>query len=188
MEVSTNNGSTYAVVSGGGTVPLPIAFGASANINVRITAPAGNTVLTGFDTFIRATSGNTPTVFNSTINRLYTGFVRLDKVSTVSNPTTNGGPTDPVPGATITYAVTYTNISTGSGDPNNVRLTASNVVITEDGSAPPNTWGATTTNSGTPTDSGTGTVVIVSPTKYTDTIATLPAAATGVFTFKRLIN
>ncbi|PYS67345.1 MAG: hypothetical protein DMF69_23320 [Acidobacteria bacterium] len=188
VEVSTNGGGTYTTVSGGGTVLLPITFGTSANINVRITEPAGNTVLTGFDTFIRVQSGNSPANENSTINRLYTGFVRLDKTSTVSNSTTNGGPTDPVPGALITYAVTYTNITTGFGDPNNVRLTASNVVITEDGSAPPNTWGATTTNSGTPTDSGTGTVVIVSPTKYTDTITTLAPGATAVFTFRRLIN
>lgn len=188
VEVSTNGGTTYTTVSGGSTVSLPLAFGASANINVRITEPAGKTVLTGFDTRIRVTSGNTPAVSNQTINRLYTGFLRLDKASTVSNPTSNGGPTDPVPGAIITYSVTYTNISTTTGDANCVKLTASNVVITEDGSAAPNNWGATTTNNGTPGDSGTGTVVTVSATKYTDTIATLPPGASAVFTFKRLIN
>jgi hypothetical protein len=188
VEVSTDGGSTYTTVSGGASVSLPLAFGASANINVRITEPAGKTVLTGFDTKIRVTSGNTPGASNQTINRLYTGFVRLDKATTISNPTSNGGPTDPVPGAIITYTVTYTNISTTNGDSNCVKLTASNVVITEDGSAAPNNWGATTTNNGTPSDSGTGTVVTVSATKYTDTIAVLPPGASGVFTFKRLIN
>ena len=90
--------------------------------------------------------------------------------------------------AVVTYTVTYTNISTTNGDSNCVKLTASNVVITEDGSAAPNNWGATTTNNGTPSDSGTGTVVTVSATKYTDTIAVLPPGASGIFTFKRLIN
>ena len=67
-------------------------------------------------------------------------------------------------------------------------LTATNLVITEDGSAAPSTWGTYTANSGTPTDSGTGTVVTVNATKYTDTVATLAPGASGMFTFKRVIN
>ncbi len=188
VEVSTNGGTSYTTVSGGGSVSLAIAFGASANINVRITEPSGKTVLTGYDTIIRVTSTITPASFNKTIDRLYTGFVRLDKAFTVSNSTGVGAATDPVPGAVITYTITYTNVSTSNGDANCVKLTASSLVITEDGLAAPNNWGTYTTNSGSPSDSGTGTVVTVSATKYTDTIASLSAGASGVFTFKRSIN
>jgi hypothetical protein len=188
VEVSTDGGTSYTTVSGGGSIPLAIGFASSANINVRITEPAGNTVLTGYDSIIRVTSGNTPASNNRTIDRLYTGFVRLDKSSSVSNSTGVGGATDPVPGAVITYDITYTNVSSSNGDANCVKLTASNVVITEDGLAAPNNWGTYTTNSGTPSDSGSGTVVTVSATKYTDTIASLAPGASAVFTFKRSIN
>ncbi len=188
VEVSTNGGGSYTTVSGGGSVNLAISFGASANINVRITEPSGKTVLTGYDTIIRVTSGNTPASNNKTIDRLYTGFVRLDKTSSVSNSTGVGGATDPVPGAVITYNITYTNVSTSNGDANCVKLTASNLVITEDGLSAPNNWGTYTTNSGSPSDSGSGTVVTVSATKYTDTVASLAPGASAVFTFKRSIN
>ncbi|PYS61138.1 MAG: hypothetical protein DMF76_12020, partial [Acidobacteria bacterium] len=135
VEVSTNGGTSYTTVSGGGSVSLAVGFGASANINVRITEPAGQIVLTGYDIVIRATSTNTPASFNKTIDRLYTGFVRLDKSSSVSNSTGVGAATDPVPGAVITYNITYSNVSTSNGDVNCVKLTVSNLVITEDGLA-----------------------------------------------------
>src|SRR2546423_3123301 len=188
VEVSTDGGTSYTTVSGGGSVSLAIAFGSSANVNVRVTEPLGKTVLTGYDTIIRATSGNTPAANNKTIDRLYTGFVRLDKAFTVANATGVGAATDPVPGAVITYNITYTNVSSSNGDVNCVKLTATNVVITEDGLAVPNNWGTYTTNSGSPSDSGSGAVVTVSVTKYTDTIASLGPGAFAVFTFKRSIN
>jgi hypothetical protein len=188
VEVSTNGGTSYTTVSGGGSVSLAIAFATSANINVRVTAPLGKTVLTGYDTQIRVTSTVTPAAANKTIDRLYTGFIRLDKASSVANATGVGAATDPVPGAVVTYTVTYTNVSTSNGDANCVKLTANNLVITEDGLAAPNNWGTYTTNSGSPSDSGSGTVATVSATKYTDTIASVAAAASGVFTFKRSIN
>ena len=188
VEVSTDGGTSYTTVSGGGSVSLAIAFGASANINVRITEPAGKTVLTGYDSVIRATSTATPAANNKTIDRLYTGFVRLDKTFSVSNGTGVGGATDPVPGAVVTYNITYTNISSSNGDANCVKLTAQNIVITEDGLAAPNNWGTYTTNSGSPTDSGTGVPVIVNATTYTDTIASLGPGAVATFTFKRSIN
>jgi hypothetical protein len=145
-------------------------------------------VLSGYDTVVRVTSAITPASFNRTIDRLYTGFVRLDKASTVANATGVGGATDPVPGAVITYNITYTNVSSSNGDANCLKLTASNVVITEDGLAGTNNWGTYTTNSGSPSDSGSGAVVTVSATKYTDTIASLAPGASAVFTFKRSIN
>ena len=188
VEVSTNGGTSYTTVSGGGSVSLAIAFASTANINVRITAPSGKTVLTGYDTIVRVTSTITPASFNKTIDRLYTGFVRLDKAFTVANSTGVGAATDPVPGAVITYNITYTNVSTSNGDANCVKLTASNVVITEDGLAGTNNWGTYSTNSGSPSDSGSGTVVTVSATKYTDTIASLGPGVSAVFTFKRSID
>jgi hypothetical protein len=188
VEVSTDGGANYTTVSGGGSVSLAIGFGNTANISVRITEPAGKPMLTGFDTVIRATSTVTPAANNKTINRLYTGFVRLDKGSSVSNSTGVGGATDPVPGAVITYTVTYTNISTSNGDANCVKLTANNLIITEDGSAAPSNWGTFTTNSGTPSDSGSGAVVTVSAMKYTDTVSSLAPGGSGTFTFKRVIN
>jgi hypothetical protein len=188
VEVSTNGGGSYTTVSGGGSTTLAIAFASSANILVRITEPAGKTVLTGYDTIIRATSVSTPAANNKTIDRLYTGFVRLDKAFSVANGTGVGAATDAVPGAVITYTITYTNVSTSNGDANCVKLTASNVVITEDGLSAPNNWGTYTTNSGSPSDSGTGAVVTVSATKYTDTIASLAPGASAAFTFKRSIN
>jgi hypothetical protein len=188
VEVSTNGGTSYTTVSGGGSVSLAIAFATSANINVRVTEPAGKTVLTGYDSIIRVTSTATPAANNKTIDRLYTGFVRLDKAFTVANGTGVGAATDPVPGAVITYNITYTNVSTSNGDANCVKLTASSLVITEDGLAAPNNWGTYTTNSPAPSDSGSGVAAFVSATKYTDTIASLAAGASAVFTFKRSIN
>lgn len=188
VEVSTDGGTNYTTVSGGGSVSLAIAFGASANIHVRITEPAGNTVLTGFDTVIRATSAATPAASNRTIDRLYTGFVRLVKSHTVSNSTGVGGATDPVPGAVITYSIAYENISTSNGDANCVKLTAQNLVITEDGLAAPNNWGTFTTHTGTASDTGSGVVVVVNATTYTDTVASLGPGVSAVFSFQRSIN
>ena len=190
VAISTDGGATFTTVSGGGTVTLAIALGGQANITVRITAPAGNLVLTGFDTTIRARSGNTPASTNETIDRLYTGFLRVDKTATVTNATGVGGPTDAVPGAVIEYTITYLNISS-SGGTNNLTLTASSIVITEDGNAAPNNWGATTsqvvgsasdTNGGTLTGDSAGSSVL------TDSVASLAPGQSGTFKFRRTIN
>ena len=188
VEISTNGGGLYTDVSSGGSTSLAVGFGSSANILVRVTVPVGKLVLTAFSTTIRATSTVTPATSNRTIDRSYTGFIQLTKTFTVANGTGVGGATDPVPGAVITYNITYTNISSSNGDANCVKLTASNLVITEDGLVAPNNWGTYTTNSGSPSDSGSGVVVTVSATKYTDTVASVAPGASGVFTFKRSIN
>jgi hypothetical protein len=188
VEISTNGGGSYTTVSGGGSTTLAIGFSSSADILVRVTVPVGQTVLTGFSTTIRATSTVTPAANNRTIDRAYTGFVQLSKAYTVANGTGVGGPTDAVPGAVITYHITYTNVSTSNGDANCVKLTASNLIINEDGLVAPNNWGTFTTNSGSPSDNATGVVVTVSATRYTDTIASLAPGASGIFTFLRSIN
>lgn len=190
VEISTNGGSSYTTVSGGGSTTVAIAFGASANVLVRITEPAGNTVLTAYDTLIRATSGLDNTKKNDTIDRFYTGFVRMTKSFVIDNQTGVGAATDPVPGAYIVYTIAYQNIS-ASGGTGNSTLTVSNLVITEDGNASPNNWGTTTThNVGSATDTN-GTITgdsSATSTVLTDTISTLAPGASGSFVFKRTIK
>jgi hypothetical protein len=180
---------SLGVATGNPVPPLAIAYAGSANYSVDITLPAGKLVLTGFDTVIRATSANTITATNDTIDRLYTGFVRLDKIASVANATGVGGLTDAVPGAVITFAITYTNVSS-SGGTNNVTLTATNIVITEDGAAAPNNWATYTIHVVGATDTLGGTITgdALLSTVLTDTIASLPAGQFGVFTFKRQIQ
>lgn len=183
--VVVNNG----VPTGNAVTPLAIAFGGSSNYQVDITLPLGKVVLTGYDTVIRATSANTVTSTNDTIDRVYTGFLRLDKTATVANSTGVGGLTDPVPGAEITFTITYTNVSS-SGGTNNVTLTATNIVITEDGAALPNNWATYTDHVVGATDTLGGAITgdAVGSSLLTDTIASLSAGQSGVFTFRRLIK
>jgi hypothetical protein len=197
VSISTDGGTNFTVVSGGGSTTLAVGFGASANIIVRVAAPSGQTVLTGFETVIRAASANTPASTNDTIDRLYTGFLRLVKSVVVDNTTGVGGATDAVPGADIVYTITYTNVSS-SGGTNNVTLTASNIVINEDGDAAPNNWAASTTQvtAPAPSDSTTGTItdgdtngaVTATTTFLRDSIPSLAPGASGTFVFRRRIN
>ncbi len=191
VEISTNGGTSFTTVSGGGSTTLPIAFGNSANILVRVSAPTGQAVLTGFETVIRATSSITNTNSNDTIDRLYTGFVRLVKSRTVANGTGVGGATDAVPGAVITYTIAYTNISSTGGGAGNVTLTAQNLVITEDGNAAPNNWATFTDHvPSSASDSRGGTITgdVANSNLLTDTIASLPAGQGGTFSFQRTIR
>lgn len=186
------NGVTVVNNGAATGTPVPavaIAFGGTANYTVAITLPSGKVVLTGYDTVIRATSGNTPASTNDTIDRVYTGFLRLDKTSSVSNTTGVGGATDPVPGAVITYTITYTNVSS-SGGTNNVTLTATNIVITEDGAALPNNWATFTDHVVGATDSLGGAITgdAVGSNLLTDTVASLGPGQSGVFTFRRQIK
>jgi hypothetical protein len=197
VSISTDGGSNFTVVSGGGSTTLAVGFGSSANIIVRVAAPSGQTVLTGFNTVVRATSANTPASSNDTIDRLYTGFLRLVKSVVVDNTTGVGGATDAVPGADIVYTITYTNVSS-SGGTNNVTLTASNIAINEDGDAAPNNWATYTTQvtSPAPSDSTTGTItdgdtsgaVTAATTFLRDSIPSLGPGASGTFVFRRRIN
>lgn len=177
------------VATGNPVPPIAIAFGLSSNYTVDVTLPLGQVVLTGYNTVIRATSANTITSTNDTINRVYTGFVRLDKSASVANATGVGGPFDSVPGAEITFTITYTNVSS-SGGTNNVTLTATNIVITENGAALPNNWATYTDHVVGATDSLSGIITgdAVGSNLLTDTIASLSAGQSGVFTFRRQIK
>lgn len=193
VKLTVNATQVTVVLNGtptGAAVPtLSLAFGASADYQVEVTLPAGKTVLTGYDTVIRATSGNTNTAFNETIDRVYTGFVQLVKTATINNTTGIGDADDPVPGAVITFAITYQNISS-TGGTGSVTLTATNVVITENGATLPNNW-ATYTNhviGASDTLGGTITGDALGSNALTDTIASLAAGQSGIFTFKRQIK
>ena len=160
------------------------------DITLRITAPVGINVLAGYSTVLRATSSLSPQVHNDTIDRVWSGFVSAVKSQTVTNTTGVGGPLDAVSGATIEYALTYSNVTTASGT-GNVNLTATNVVLTEDGNAPPNNWASTTNHvpgSASDTRGGAITGDVAGSTLLTDTVPSLAPAQSGVFKFRRVIN
>lgn len=189
MVEASLDGASYTDISNGTTVVTVsnLAYNATAQVWIRVTEPAGSAVLSAYPSIIRAKSVADAAAINDTINRLYTGYVRFNKGQSVVNGTGRGGASDAVPGAVITYTVQYSNLST-SGGTNCVALTAHNLVITEDGLAGLNTWGTYTDASGSPSDSGSGSVATVSATKYTDTISLLAAGSNGTFTFSRVIK
>lgn len=192
VRVSIDNGASYVQVQpGNGVVSLAVPFGQSRSVLTEVTAPAGLAVLQGYDSVLRATSTNSPGVFNETINRVYTGFLRLDRTATVTNTTGGGGASDPVPGADIEFVITYTNVSSGGGGSTNLQLSATNIVITENGNEAPNNWGATTAQVvGSASDTRGGTINgdTAGSVTLTDTVPTLGAGQTGTFRFKRKIN
>jgi hypothetical protein len=187
--------STPMVVGGspvvGAAPTIAVAYNSTQNYQVVVSLPVGQPVLTGFATVIRATSGIDNTQTNDTIDRLFTGFIKLEKSVTVLNSDlTKGSATDAVPGAVLTYSITYTNIATSTGGAGCVKLTANNLVITENGLTGGNNWATHTTQNGTPTDSGTGVISVNgAATIITDTVASVVAGAPAqTFTFKRTIN
>lgn len=193
VEISTNGGSTYTQVSpGNGTISVPVAFNSLATILVRVTAPAGVEVLAagGFPIVVRTTSTLTPGAFNETIDRLYTGFLRMDKTAVVINGTGVGAATDAVPGAEIEYTITYSNISSAGGT-GNAMLNVSNLVVDENGSAAPNNWGATTTQKvGSASDTRGGGVTgdAAGSVRLTDTVPSVAPQQTETFKFRRVIR
>ena len=182
------------VTDGTASVDVAVPFGtALVDYLVRVNLPSGETVLTGYDAVIRATSQTNTALTNDTIDRVYTGFVRLVKSAVVSGGIAAGGTsnTDAIPGAVITYSVVYTNISTVATG-GSIGLTASSLVITENGNVAPNDWGATTdqvVNSAS--DATTGAVITgdsAGSSVLTDTIPSLAPQANGTFSFARTIK
>ncbi|HEY1403244.1 MAG TPA: hypothetical protein VGB05_03890 [Pyrinomonadaceae bacterium] len=196
--VGTNPAGPFTTISGGGSLALaPLARNTNVDVYVRIDAPSGQQILTGFDSIIQAASGNTPANTNQTIDRLYTGFVRLDKTATVVD--SSGNPSATIPGAIIVYQITYTNIMTApAAGSNSSALTATSLVITEDGSAGGNNWATYTTQvtspapsisaaGGTVTD-GAGNPVTSVTNVLKGNVPSLAPGETGTFQFRRLIN
>ena len=81
-----------------------------------------------YPTIVLATSLNTTSATNQTIDRLYTCYLQLDKSQTVANATGRGTLTEAVPGATVAYLVAYDNV-TSSGGTNNSTINASSIVL-----------------------------------------------------------
>ncbi|MBE8969018.1 hypothetical protein IQ277_23180 [Nostocales cyanobacterium LEGE 12452] len=164
-----NNG---AFTTPGAAITIPnVAPGASINYGVEVDLPPGTQLSTdiskGFPVPIIASIDNYTTdtngdgikdtgndnIFdstNTTIDRVYTGFLKLLKVSRVlqgTGPVVQGNdgtfstdPKKPAPGNIIEYQIQYTNISDPQAGTGNVILNANKVVITEDGTQSPNNW------------------------------------------------
>jgi hypothetical protein len=164
---------------------LAVAYRAAVIVLVRIAVPAGLNLLKGFDTVIRATSTATATAANETIDRVYTGFIRLDKSATVLN--TESGLAKP--GAEIEFIITYSNVSSIAGVGNDL-LTAHNLVISENGSSAPNNWGDTTEHVVGASDNRGGTIIgdQDGSKSLTDIVSILEAGQTGVFKFRRRVR
>lgn len=198
IEISLNGGGSWTTVTAGGTTvtTAAVAAGGTLNYKVRVTLPSGATTLTGYDTVVQVTSVADNTKTNNTIDRIYTGYLRLTKsILSVTNATGIGAATDPVPGADIEYQILYENIANAPVGTGNVDLSALQVVITEDGDVSPNNWATTTDRvASSESDSRGGTINITNSTggvansKYTDTVGTLAGGQTGTFRFKRKIK
>lgn len=188
IEISTDSGDHYVTLNGpSDTTAVTVGYRAAMIVLVRISAPAGLTVLTGFDTVIRATSTATGTASNETIDRVYTGFIRLDKSATVLNA--ESGASLAKPGVEIEFAITYSNVSTASGVGNGL-LTAHNLVISENGMSAPNNWGDTTEHIIGATDNRGGMIIgdQDGSRSLTDIVSTLEAGQSGVFKFRRRVR
>ncbi len=141
------------------TIP-DVAPGTSVNYGVEVNLPDGTPLSTdinrGFpvpitafiDDNIPGLQGTEPQ--NTTINRVYTGYLTLRKESRIlpgtgpavqgSDGTFSRDPKKPAPGNIIEYRIRYSNISEAQSGTGNVILRASNVVITEDGTSNGNNW------------------------------------------------
>jgi hypothetical protein len=193
-------------VAGNGTVPY--------TVTVNLGGPADQlkeypVVITAF---VDSNGDRIPDVgesSNKTIDRLYTGYLKLlkearildgttEKVAFTSNTTLLSA--ELRPGRIIEYRITYTNISsaapTGS---TSVTLPANSLTITEDGTAAPNTWFATTkdpvgtTNPGSASDLTAGAAITTTVNgtdiqTYVDTIPTVAPLGTGSFLFRRQVK
>ncbi|ODG97620.1 hypothetical protein A4S05_13065 [Nostoc sp. KVJ20] len=149
------------------TIPN-VAAGTNINYGVEIDLPANTQLSTDIDrgfpvpitAFVDdATAGlGAETVRNTTIDRVYTGFLKLRKLSRILDQ--NGQPVagadgqlsdtpkSPVPGNIIEYQIQYSNISEPQSGNGNIILNASNVVINENGVTLPNNWALDQDNNG----------------------------------------
>ncbi|PHM11810.1 beta strand repeat-containing protein [Nostoc sp. 'Peltigera malacea cyanobiont' DB3992] len=196
--VYTYNNGAFALTAGTAITIPNVAPGASVNYGVEVDLPPGTQLSTdinrGFPVPIIASIDNYTTdtnadgikdtgndnIFdstNTTIDRVYTGFLKLLKMSRVlqgTGPVVQGNdgtfsidPKKPAPGNIIEYQIQYTNISDPQSGTGNVILNANKVVITEDGTQSPNNWALdndasgqidTSNIVGSAKDSGTATI------------------------------
>ncbi|RCJ36480.1 hypothetical protein A6770_15750 [Nostoc minutum NIES-26] len=173
--VYTYNQGTGTFTTASPPITIPnVAAGGTVNYGVEVDLPNNTSLSTdtipdyagdqefGYPVYITAsidTDGNgTPDSQNITIDRVYTGYLKLVKVSRVlpgtgpavgagqddfeSTPAFNGidpnaniadVPRTPAPGNIIEYQIRYKNISDAQSGSGNVILNADKVVIIEDG-------------------------------------------------------
>ncbi|MEH1956322.1 beta strand repeat-containing protein [Nostoc sp.] len=196
--VYTYNNGAFALTAGTAITIPNFAPNATLNYGVEVDLPPGTQLSTdiskGFPVPITASIDNYTTdtnadgikdsgndnIFDSsniTIDRVYTGFLKLLKTSRVlqgTGPVVQGNdgtfsidPKKPAPGNIIEYQIQYTNISDPQSGTGNVILNANKVVITEDGTKSPNNWALdndasgqidTSNIVGSAKDSGTATI------------------------------
>ena len=206
LSTAAGGGSSVVITSANqsATLSVPVNYASTADYTVTVALPSGTTVLPaasagtatedgGYSVKLLATSGATPAATNLTTDIVYMGFVRLAKTVTITNADlTKGNATDPVPGADVTYTITYTNIAKSTtGGAGSISLSASSLVITEDGNVAPNNWGTTTDRvAASETDSRSGVIVYSnSDTRLVDTVpGSLAPGQAGTLTFKRKIK
>lgn len=203
-------GSCAAVTAGTTITSVCVPSGATQTYKVVFTPPASATTFTSFTGYgdaVTAMSANNNTITNVTTDEIFVGgFVKLSKTvadaagqpcATASTFTT--GAANVSPGDCVKYVVTYANVAPGQGSgANNQTLSATSLVITEDGVltggtqvAYTNNW-ATYTNGlyNAPVDTNSGAFVYsptpgtaAASTKFTDTVASLGAGTSGSVTF-----
>lgn len=207
--------SGSAGISATNPVDVTVPAGETANYTVAVDLPSVLQLIgypVPITAFVDTGNDGSPTgdPSNTTIDRLYTNYLRLNKEARIleADGTTQvvGFTTDQTdlsaaatPGRIIEYRITYTNIST-SGGTGSVTLPANSLVITENGTAGGNTWFNTTLDSKYPTPaigSAIGTSVTVTTNtngavtdinEYKDTVTTVAPGGTGTFIFQRKIK
>jgi hypothetical protein len=227
----TYNGTDFVIDAGNTPVTIPtVTPGTPVTYTVEVNLPVSTPLSTDLGTprgdfpsypvpiyaFVDANGDGSPQpateVTNATIDRVYTGFLRLVKEARILDRNGNevqGYSTAPAtanirPGNIIEYRITYTNISSplGSGA-NSQLLNAANVVIVEDGIAGTNNWaedqngdgaidtqnvvGTTTRTNGTvvfvPGGDVRGTTAATDVTQYRNELGATTIAPAGTGTF-----
>ncbi len=157
----TYNAAGVPVLTAGATVVIPatdLPVNGTQNYGVLVDLPPGTPQLTGFSVplvaFIDQNNDQQPTAGepqNTTIARVYTGYMRLTKESRIlrgTGPAVAAGdelfsttPKRANAGNIIEYRITYTNVSDPqSGSNTNVVLQAINLRIIENGTQAPSNW------------------------------------------------
>jgi hypothetical protein len=214
------------------TLTVPVT--GAVNYGVEVDLPAGTSQLKAYPVSITSFSNGAPEVKdpstgavlfpllvgdnaittddakNITIDRLYTGFLKMQKeakvykvengITTVISQFSSSAP-KAAPGQFIEYRINYSNISEPvPTDSNSVGLAASNINILEKGTstvAGGNNWATTTThkpntaqdpNGVLKFDGGSSTNASTAIAEYLDTIPTLAPGVSGQFTFTRQVK
>lgn len=206
----TYDGTRWTLTTGAALSIPNMAAGASISYTATVQLPAGTLLSTdtgrGFPVPILAVvdangSGapDTGEPGNTTIDRLYTGFLQVTKLARImaADGTTviqnySAGPSSAniQPGRFIDYQISYTNISSAPAGTGNSVLNVGSAVIVEDGTAGGNNWALdgdgnglldTSNVTGSAVDSGGGVITFYNggpPVAGTDQTGT--TAATDV--------